>query len=181
MPNPKKPAGMDRREFLQFAGSGLLFSMLDPLTAKRRYHRRCDSLSPTGFSLDSTFPARRRRCSNQLSAQPKTGFEWARARTPLEPVFAATGKPSQKWTSSPGAREHHVDGDRFELVSQTEDGTIRSKHCVCSPLQTIRSWRLILNFRMRRRPAIAGVTAFGPFRFALRDDLGPLRGTCRPP
>src|SRR5271163_3641424 len=125
MPNPKKPAGMDRREFLQFAGSGLLFSMLDLQTANAGTAEDATVVSDA-FSLTLHFTPTGGAVQIGSLRNSKTGFEWARARTPLEPVFAETGKPSQKWTSLRPGLEHRVGGDRFELASQTEDGRIRS-------------------------------------------------------
>ena len=88
MPNPKKRAGMDRREFLQFAGSGLLFSMLDPLTAKAGTPEDATVVSDA-FSLVLHFTPGGGAVQISSLRNSKTGFEWVRARTPLEPVFAA--------------------------------------------------------------------------------------------
>jgi len=173
MPNPKKPAGMDRREFLQFAGSGLLFSMLATPTARAGAAEDATFVSD-GFSLTLHFPAGAGAVQLSSLRNPKTGFEWARAGTSLEPVFTATGRTSQGWTSSPGSREHHVAGDRFEFASQTEDNGIRSNVALQAfadnPILEVNA-----EFRNASKGLIKGVTAFGPFRFALRDDLGPLQ------
>src|SRR5277367_1596661 len=99
MPNPKKPASMDRREFLQFAGNGLLFSMFDPRTANATTAGDATVVSDA-FSLTLHFPPGNGAVQIGSLRNSKTGFEWVRARTLLEPVFASTGKLSQKWTSS---------------------------------------------------------------------------------
>ena len=172
MPNPTKPAGMDRREFLQFAGSGLLFSMLATPTASAGAAEDA-TFASDGFSLTLHFPPGGGAVQLSSLRNPKTRFEWARAGTSLEPVFTATGRPSQRWTSSPGSRELHVAGDRFEFASQTEDGGIRSSVALQAfadcPILEVNA-----EFRNASKDPITGVTAFGPFRFALRDDLGPL-------
>jgi alpha-galactosidase len=172
MPNPKKPASMDRREFLQFAGSGLLFSMLDPLTAKAGTPEDATVVS-AAFSLVLHFTPGGGAVQISSLRNSKTGFEWVRTRTPLEPVFAATGEPSQKWTSSRPTAEHRADGDRFELASQTEDGTIRS-NLALQPVSGNPILEIDSEFQNASKAPIAGVTAFGPLRFALRNDLGPL-------
>src|SRR5271165_4620559 len=173
MPNPTKPADMDRREFLQFAGSGLLFSMVAPQMASAGAAKDATFISE-GFSLTLHFPPGGGAVQLSSLRNLKSGFEWARAGTSIEPVFTATGKPPQRWTSSPGAREHHVAGDRFEFTSRTEDGGIRSNVALQAfadnPILEVDA-----EFRNASKVPVMGVTAFGPFRFALRDDLGPLQ------
>ncbi len=172
MPNPKKPDGMDRREFLQFAGSGLLFSLLDPRTAYAGTAEDATVVSDA-FSLGLHFTPGGGAVQISSLRNSKTGFEWARASTPLEPVFAAAGTPSQKWSSSRPAVAHRVDESRFELAAHSEDGRIRSTLAL-QPVSGNPILEVHSEFHNASKAPLAGVTAFGPLRFALRNDLGPL-------
>ena len=173
MTNSKKPACMDRREFLQFAGSGLLFSIVATRVANAGATTENVTFASDGFSLTLHFPPGGVAQFNSLR-NLKTGFEWARAETPLEPVFATAGRPSQRWTSLPGARNHHVAGDRFEFVSQAEVSGVHTgialQAFADAPILEFQA-----EFQNVSETPLVGVTAFGPFRFALRDDLGPLQ------
>jgi alpha-galactosidase len=163
---------MDRREFLQFTGTGLLLSIIAPRAANAA-GADAATFASDGFSFTLNFPP---GGGAQISSlhNPKTGFQWARANTPFEPVFTAVGKPSQRWTSLPGARNHHVDGDRFEYVSKSENGGVHTgialQAFADAPILEIQA-----EFQSESKTPLAGVTAFGSFRFALRDDIGPLR------
>ena len=172
MPNPTKPAGMDRRAFLQFASSGLLLSMIPARTVNAQTGENVTFVSD-GFSLTLQFPPGGATHLGSLH-NPETGFEWARGGAPLGAVFTATGKPSQRWTSSPGARNHQVAGDRFEFVSQAQDKGVNTSIA----LQAFADAPILefnAEFHNASKTTVANVTAFGPFRFALRDDLGPLQ------
>src|SRR5580698_7527763 len=125
MPNPPKPSGMDRREFLQFTGSGLLLSILATQTAGA-FAAEDATFASDGFSLTLHFlPGGAAQL--QSLRNPKTRFEWAQAGCPFKPIFTTTEKPSQKWTSSSGARTRGSSGDSFEFVSRTEDKSVELK------------------------------------------------------
>ncbi len=109
---PLKPVGMDRREFLQFAGSGLLLSMLATRTTRAVAGEDVTFALRTGFrSLYISQPGvlrnsarcatqiralngpvrkpRSNRCSRQLGDLPRDGLPRpARALTML-PVIAS--------------------------------------------------------------------------------------------
>ncbi len=70
MPIPPKPFGMNRREFLQFAGSGLLFSTLAAQTTWAGAAEDVTFISE-GLSLTLHFPAGGRRCATPLAAEPE--------------------------------------------------------------------------------------------------------------
>ena len=79
----------------------------------------------------------------------------------------------QRWTSSPGARKRQVAGDHFELFLRPDKGVSAS-----IALQAFTGFPILevqAEFHNALKTPVAGVTAFGPFRFALRDDLGPLQ------
>jgi alpha-galactosidase len=167
---PLKLFGMTRREFLQVTGSGLLST----LAAQTTWAAAGDDVTFTsdGLSLTLHFPAGGAAQLRSLR-NPNTGFEWVRAETPLEPAFEATGRASQRWTSSPGARTRQVAGDRFEFTSQADNSVTANM-----ALQALTDFPILevqVEFRNALKTPVAGVTAFGPFRFALRDDLGPLQ------
>jgi alpha-galactosidase len=172
MPNPPKPTDMGRRELLQFAGSGLLLSMLGTRTANAVATDDV-AFASDGFSFTLHFApggaAQLRSLRN-----PTTNFEWVDKDSPLEPVLTATAMPKRRWRSTPGARKHEAAGDRFEFVSQSEDGGVSASfglqaftHAPILEFQT--------EFHNASKTPLTGVTAFGPFRFALRSDLGPLQ------
>ncbi len=172
MPNPPKPSGMDRREFLQFTGSGLLLSILATRTAGA-FAVEDATFASEGFSLTLHFPPGG-AAQLQSLRNPKTRFEWAQAGCSFEPIFATTEKPSQKWTSSSGARTRGSSGDSFEFVSRTEDKSVELK----TSLQAVADAPILefqTEFYNALKASVAGVTAFGPFRFALRSDIGPLQ------
>ena len=72
MTKPKKPACMDRREFLQFAGSGLLFSIVATRVANAGATTENVTFASDGFSLTLHFPPGGVAQFNSL--QPKDRF-----------------------------------------------------------------------------------------------------------
>src|SRR5580704_17274714 len=168
---PLKPFGTTRREFLQVTSCGLLFSTL---AARTTWAAVGDDVTFTsdGLSFTLHFPAGGAAQLRSLR-NPNTGFEWIRGETPFGPVFTTTGRASQRWTSSPGTRTRQVAGDRFEFTSQADNSVTANM-----ALQALTDFPILevqAEFRNALKTPVAGVTAFGPFRFALRDDLGPLQ------
>src|SRR5580704_10573959 len=92
MPNPTKPAGMDRREFLQFAGSGLLFSMLATPTASAGAAEDA-TFASDGFSLTLHFPPGGGAVQLSSLRNPKTRFEWAVREPPSSLCLRQLGDP----------------------------------------------------------------------------------------
>jgi alpha-galactosidase len=171
MPVPLKPFGMSRREFLQVTGSGLLLSTFAAQTIWAAADEDV-TFTSDGLSLTLHFPTGGAAQLRSLR-NPNTGFEWVRAETQFEPVFAASGRPSQRWTSSPGARTRQVAGDRFEFTSQADNSV--SANMALQALTGFPILEVQAEFHNALKTSVAGITAFGPFRFALRADLGPLQ------
>ena len=121
---PQKPFDITRREFLQTAGSGLLVSTLAAQTSWAIAHEDV-TFTSDGLSLTLHFPTGGAAQLRSLR-NPKTGFEWVRAESPLEPVFTATGRATERWTSSPGARTRQEVGDHFGFTSQDNKGVSAS-------------------------------------------------------
>ena len=168
---PLKPFGMSRRGFLQVTGGGLLLSTL---AARTTWAVAGEDVTFTsdGLSLTIHFPAGGAAQLRSLR-NPNTGFEWVRGETPLEPVFKAAGRLSERWTSSPGARTRQIAGDRFEFASQADNSVSAN-----IALQAFTGFPILefqAEFQNPLKTSVAGITAFGPFRFALRDNLGPLQ------
>jgi alpha-galactosidase len=172
MSYPLKPAEMDRREFLQLSGRGLLLSIIGTRTANA-VNTQDVRFTSDGFSLALQFlPGGAARL--QSLSNPKTSFEWARKGAVFEPVFATSDKATRHWVCSPGTREHQAAGDHFEFSSRVEGGGISTK----STLQAITDAPILefqTEFLNDSKTTSSGVSAFGPFRFALRDDIGPLQ------
>ena len=168
---PLKPFGTTRREFLQVTSCGLLFSTL---AARTTWAAAGDDVTFTsdGLSLTVHFPTGGAAQLRSLR-NPNTGFEWIRGETPFGPVFTTTGRASQRWTSSPGTRTRQVAGDRFEFTSQADNSV--TANMALQALTGFPIFEVQAEFRNALKTPVAGVTAFGPFRFALRDNLGPLQ------
>jgi alpha-galactosidase len=177
MTNPSEPSGknrsaMDRREFLQCAAGGLILSALSTRTA---YGSTTEELTfaSEGFTFTLHIPKAGGTQLQSLS-NPKTKFEWVRAGTPISPVWMAAGQSISDWTSKKGARKRAATGDRIEIGSRSKGGKISAT----TALQAF-SGAPILEFQTEfQNPAktsLREVTAFGPFRFALRYDIGELR------
>ena len=171
MPAPLKPFATTRREFLQATSSGLLFSTLAARTTRAAAGEDV-TITSDGLSLTAHFPAGGAARLRSLR-NPNTNFEWVREETPFEPVFTQAGKTSQRWTSSPGARTRQVTGDRFEFTSRADNSVranIALQALTGNPILEIEA-----EFHNTLKTSVAGITAFGPFRLGLRDDLGPLQ------
>ena len=168
---PLKLFGMSRRAFLQVTGGSLLLSTLATRTIWAAAGEDVTLVSD-GLSLTLHFPAGN---AAQLSSlrNPNTGFEWIRGGAPLQPVFITVGKAYQRWTSSPGARTRQDAGDRFEFTSQAENSV--SASIALQALTGVPILEVQAEFHNTLNTPVTGTTAFGPFRFALRDDLGPLQ------
>ncbi len=171
MPAPLKPFATTRREFLQVTSRGLLFSTL----AERATWAAAGqyvTLTSDGLSLAVHFPAGGAAQLRSLR-NPNTGFEWIREKTPFEPVFTEAGRASQRWTSSPGVNTRPVAGDRLEFISRADNSV--SANIALQALTGFPILEVQAEFHNALKTAVAGITAFGPFRFGLRSDLGPLQ------
>jgi len=169
---PSKPNGMHRREFLQYTAGGLLLSGLATGTLWG-VAREAVTFTFAGFSLELETPHGGVAALRSLR-NPKTNFEWVRARTALVPVLTAAGQSVRGWTVQRTAREQPASGDRFEFISRSE----ASEVSVMTALQAFNDAPVVefqTEFQNTGKNPRTAVTAFGPFRFALRDDLGPLR------
>ena len=168
---PLKLFGTSRREFLQVTGGSLLLSTLATRTTWAAAGEDVIFLSD-GLSLTLHFQAGSAAQLRSLR-NPNTGFEWVRGGTPLQPVFTTVGKASQRWTSSPGARTRQDAGDHFEFTCQAENSV--SASIALQALTGVPILEVQAEFHNALNTPVTGITAFGPFRFALRDDLGPLQ------
>lgn len=128
-------------------------------------------LSSNGLALTLHFPGEGPVQLLSLRNQ-KTGFEWVRAESPLEPVFAATGRAAEKWASTPGARVMRKVGDHFGFISKDSNGI--SAKITMQALSDFPIVEIQTEFQNTSKTPVEGITAFGPLRFLLRDDLGPL-------
>ena len=166
-----KQIGMSRREFCNSAAAGLLVSVFDTRTMGGATADDT-TFNSDGFSM--TLHSPQGEPTQILSLRnPKTDFEWARAATPIEPVLTAAGQSIQGWTTRSSARGRTALGDRFEFTSQAKAGDVSAQ----ISLQAFADLPIVefqAEFKNGGKPNSA-VTAFGPFRFALRDDLGPLQ------
>jgi alpha-galactosidase len=172
MKNTAKQPGMDRREFLQLTAGGLLLSMAGTQTLGGATAQEI-VFAANGFSLTMQVP---RGGAAQLRSlrNPKTGFEWVRPETSLDPIFTLAKQSLQEWACQPGKRMRSAIGDRFEFVSRAKAGDVTAK----TALQAFGDAPILqfqTEFQNTGKTPLNAVTAFGPSRFALRDDLGPLR------
>ncbi|WP_158752017.1 alpha-galactosidase [Acidobacterium sp. S8] len=166
-----KPTDIRRRDLLKLAGSSVLLSMLGARSATGAAVDNDVTFVSDELSLTLHFT---NGGAHQLHSlrNSKTGFEWIRAGTSMDPIFTAAAVPALTWSSSPGEHKHESNGDRLEFISKGNN--IRANVA----LQTF-SHAPIMEFQTEFHnisgTSVPGVTAFGPFRFALRDDLGPLQ------
>jgi len=171
MKNISKPAGMDRREFIHLTG-GLLLSVAASQTAGGAAADEVRFVSH-GFAL--TMQVSRGGAAQLHSLRnPETGFEWIRSGTSLDPIFTASGESLQAWICQPTTRERVAASNRFEFVSQAKAGEVNAK----TTLQAFNDAPILefqTEFQNTAKTPRTAVTAFGPFRFALKDNLGPLR------
>jgi alpha-galactosidase len=171
-PLGKRRSGMNRREFLQCAAGGLVFSALTTRTA---YGSATEDLTfaSEGFSLTLQIPETGGVQLQSLS-NPRTKFEWVRTGTPMNPVWTAAGQSTSDWTSKKGTRKRAAAGDRIEVVSRSKSGKISAT----TALQAFSDAPILefqTEFQNTAKAPLREVTAFGPLRFALRVDIGELR------
>ncbi|MFZ0560319.1 MAG: alpha-galactosidase [Terriglobales bacterium] len=167
-----KQTYIDRREFLHCAAGGLLLSVLATKTSWGATGESAKFASDN-FSLELEVQHGSVAAIHSLR-NPETNFEWVRARSPLAPVLMEAGQSIGEWKVQHSDRQSAASGNRFEFVSQSDASAIR-----CTTALQAFSDAPIVEFQTEfqnsgKSPANA-VTAFGPFRFALRDDIGPLR------
>jgi alpha-galactosidase len=167
-----KQTHIDRRDFLQCAAGGLLLSVLATKTSWGAAGESAKFVSDN-FSLELGVQNGGVAAIHSLR-NPKTNFEWVRARSPLAPVLMEAGQSIGEWKVQHSDRQHAARGNRFEFVSKSDASAIR-----CTTALQASSDAPIVEFQaefqnMGKTPANR-VTAFGPFRFALRDDIGSLR------
>jgi alpha-galactosidase len=164
---------MDRREFLQLSAGGLLLSIS---AAKNAGGADVEEIafSATGFSLILHASRGGAPPAVRSLRNSKTGFEWARPGAPLCPVFTASGDSVKDWTSQAVQRKHTVTGERCELVSRSKSANVAAK----TILQGFKDAPILefqTEFQSITKSSLREVTALGPLRLALRDDIGPLR------
>jgi alpha-galactosidase len=168
---PLKPFNITRREFLQATSSGLVLSTIAAHTGWAVANEDV-TFTSDGLSLALHFPTGGAAQLRSLR-NPKTGFAWIQGETPLVPVFAPAGKEPESWTSSPGARTRQHAGDHFEFTSHDNKGV--SARIALQALTGFPVLEIESEFHNASKTPLAGVTEFGPFRFPLRDDIGPLQ------
>jgi alpha-galactosidase len=169
---PSQSAGMRRREFLQYSAGGLLLSVV---ASKTSWGARSDAvtLSADGFSLGLDF-AHGASATLRSLRNPQTNFEWARAGTAVSPIFTAAAGSIRDWAVQHTERTSAGGGERFEFISRSKDGQLGAT----TALQAFNDAPVVefrTEFQNLGKAVQSGVTAFGPFRFALRKDIGPLR------
>jgi alpha-galactosidase len=170
MTNSSKRRGMSRRDFFEGAAAGLVLSVLDTRRGNGEQSQDATFRSD-GFSL--TMSVTRGGQTRLRSLQnPKSNFEWIRPGALIEPVWKAAKTPDQAWTARSSILDRAAKGDRFTVASQA--GQIRAN----LSLQAVSDSpvvELVTEFQNAGKTTCPSVTAFGPFRMALRDDIGPLR------
>jgi len=170
MISPKQP-GMDRREFLERAAGGLLLSVLAARTS-RGATAEVATFTSDGLTIQVEVAHGGDAVLHSLR-NPKTSFEWARNRTSMVPVLATAGQTARDWMVLRSGLEPAAAGNRFEYTSRSNavDVTMTAVLQAFSdaPIVEFQS-----EFQNTGKTPLKGVTAFGPFRFALRDDIGPL-------
>jgi len=176
MTNPAKPAGMgpkiDRREFLQRTAGGLLLSVLATRTAEGAATEEV-TFTSDGFSLTMQV-AHGGAAQFRSLRNPKTNFEWVRSGTPIDPVLIAGGQSFRAWKSGKGTRKRAAAGDRIEFVSRSKTADVIAT-TILQAFSDVPILEFQTEFQNLAKTSLHQVTAFGPFRFALRDDLGELR------
>ena len=176
MTNPAKPAGMgpkiDRREFLQRTAGGLLLSVLATRTAEGAATEEV-TFTSDGFSLAMQV-AHGGAAQLRSLRNPKTNFEWVRSGTPIDPVLIAGGQSFRAWKSGKGTRKRAAAGDRIEFVSRSKTADVIAT-TILQAFSDVPILEFQTEFQNLAKTSLHQVTAFGPFRFALRDDLGEFR------
>ena len=167
-----KQTGMDRREFLERAAGSLLLSVLATRTSQGATAEvatfTCDGLTlqvEAAHGGDVVLHSLR---------NPKTSFEWARTRTSMVPVLTTAGQKARDWMVLRSGLEAAAAGNSFEYTSRSNAVNVT----MTAVLQAFSDAPMVefqSEFQNTGETPLKGVTAFGPFRFALRDDIGPLR------
>lgn len=169
---PSKQAGIDRRDFLQYTGGGLLLSVLATKTSFG-FASETVKFASDGFSLEFDVPHGGVAALHSLRT-PKTNFEWVRSGSAMEPTLTAAGESLRDWTIERTSRQPAPAGDRFELVSRRKANNVRAT----TALQAFTDSPVVqfqTEFQNVGNTKRAAVTALGPLRLALRDDIGPLQ------
>jgi alpha-galactosidase len=167
-----KQTGMGRREFIQHTAGGLLLSAL---ASKTSWGTAAEDVTFTsdGFSLELNVQ-HGGVVSLRSLRNTKTNFEWVRSQTEIVPVLVAAGQSVGEWTVDRSARQSAANGAHFEFISRSK----ASEFSATTALQAFNDAPIVefqTEFQNTGKTPHKAVTAFGPFRFALRDDLGPLR------
>lgn len=170
MTSSSKQRGMSRRDFFEGAAVGLVLTVLDTYTAHGTQSHDATFRSD-GFSLTLSV-TRGGQAQIRSLRNPRTSFEWILPGAPIEPVWMATKKSVRDWTSRSSTLDRAARGDRFTIASQA--GQIQTNLALQavpdSPMVELET-----EFQNAGKTPYPDVTAFGPFRIALRDDIGPLR------
>ena len=167
-----KQTGMDRREFLECVAGGLLLSVL---TTRTSLGATAEVATFTSDCLTLQVEVARGGDAVLHSLRnPKTNFEWARTRASMVPVLTTAGQVVRDWTVLRSAQEAAAVGNRFEYTSRSNAVDVTTSAILQgfsdAPVVEFQS-----EFQNTGKTLLKAVTAYGPFRFALRDDIGPLR------
>jgi alpha-galactosidase len=170
MTNSSKRRGISRREFFGGAAAGLVLSVLDTSILHGAQSHDATFRSD-GFSLTLSV-AQGKQAQLRSLQNPRTGFEWVHPDAPIGPVWMATDKTVKDWTARSSALDRAAKGNRFTVPSQAGQ-ILTSQILQAVPGSPI--VELATEFQNAGKTPYPAVTAFGPFRIALRDDIGPLR------
>jgi alpha-galactosidase len=170
MTNSSKRRGISRREFFGGAAAGLVLSVLDTSILHGAQSHDATFRSD-GFSLTLSV-AQGKQAQLRSLQNPRTGFEWVHPDAPIGPVWMATDKTVKDWTARSSALDRAAKGNRFTVTSQAGQ-ILTSQILQAVPGSPI--VELATEFQNAGKTPYPAVTAFGPFRIALRDDIGPLR------
>jgi alpha-galactosidase len=170
MTSPSKRRGISRRDFFGGAAAGLVLSVLDTHTLHGAQAQDATFRSD-GFSLTLSV-ARGEQTRLRSLQNPRTGFEWVRPGAPMGPVWMAADKAVKDWTARSSAIDRSEKGNRFAVGSQA--GQILANLV----LQAVPGYPIVeleTEFQNAGKTPYPAVTALGPIRIALRDDIGALR------
>jgi alpha-galactosidase len=170
MTNSSKRRGISRRELFGGAAAGLVLSVLDTSILHGAQSHDATFRSD-GFSLTLSV-AQGKQAQLRSLQNPRTGFEWVHPDAPIGPVWMATDKTVKDWTARSSALDRAAKGNRFTVTSQAGQ-ILTSQVLQAVPGSPI--VELATEFQNAGKTPYPAVTAFGPFRIALRDDIGPLR------
>jgi alpha-galactosidase len=170
MTNSSKRRGISRREFFGGAAAGLVLSVLDTSILHGAQSHDATFRSD-GFSLTLSV-AQGKQAQLRSLQNPRTGFEWVHPDAPIGPAWMATDKTVKDWTARSSTLDRTAKGTRFKVTSQA--GQILTS-LVLQAVPGSPIVELATEFQNAGKTPYPAVTAFGPFRIALRDDIGPLR------